>query len=141
MPRSAASRGPRMWASCPLNRTAPESYGWMPAMHLTRVDLPAPLSPTSAVTSPARTSKSTSWRTWTGPKLLFRPLISRMGSLMDGLSPGWGPGRDAPSGCASRPGCSWGTTGGSGDAERAALGGEFATADLGRLPVGLGHDA
>src|SRR3954471_2265737 len=81
MPRSAASRGPRMWASCPLNRTAPESYGWVPAMHFTRVDLPAPLSPTSAITSPGRTSKSTSVSAWTEPNDLVRSRIWRSGWL------------------------------------------------------------
>src|SRR5436190_17160876 len=39
----------------------------MPATVLTRVDLPAPLSPTSAMTSTARTSKSTSASAWTDP--------------------------------------------------------------------------
>src|SRR3954462_5968011 len=52
---------------------SPESNGWMPAMHLIRVLFPAPLSPTRAVTSPGRTSKSTSRRTWTAPKLLLIP--------------------------------------------------------------------
>ena len=36
-------------------------------MHLISVDLPAPLSPTSAITSPLRTSKSTSVRACTDP--------------------------------------------------------------------------
>src|SRR5882762_5470684 len=48
-------------------------------MHLTSVDLPAPLSPTSAVTSPGRMARSTSWSTCTGPKLLFIALSSRIG--------------------------------------------------------------
>src|SRR3954447_10466853 len=42
----------------------------MPAMVLIVTDLPAPLSPTSAVTWPAGTSRATSVRAWTGPKLL-----------------------------------------------------------------------
>src|ERR1044072_2646575 len=49
-------------------------------MHLINVDLPAPLSPTSAVTSPARTSRSTSRRTWTAPKLLLIPRRDSSGS-------------------------------------------------------------
>src|SRR5436309_8127141 len=53
----------------------------MPAMHLISVVFPAPLSPTSAVTSPARTTKSTSCSTWTGPKLLFTPRSCRIGSV------------------------------------------------------------
>src|SRR4029077_6610911 len=52
-------------------------------MHLTSVDLPAPLSPTSAITSPLRTSKSTSVSACTEPNVFDRPRISRSGvSLM-----------------------------------------------------------
>src|SRR5436309_98752 len=51
----------------------------MPAMHLMSVDLPAPLSPTSAITSPAATSKSTSVSAWTEPKLFDRPRMERVG--------------------------------------------------------------
>ena len=42
-------------------------------MHLINVLFPAPLSPTRAVTFPAYTSRSTSFRTWTGPKDLLTP--------------------------------------------------------------------
>src|SRR5438477_564578 len=45
----------------------------MPERILTRVDLPAPLSPTKPTTSPAFTSKSTLSRAWTGPKPLLTP--------------------------------------------------------------------
>ena len=48
-------------------------------MHLISVDLPAPLSPTSAMTSPAATWKSTSKSAWTAPKLLETPRSSRTG--------------------------------------------------------------
>ena len=43
-------------------------------MHLISVDLPAPLSPTSAMTSPCRTSKSTSVSACTDPNdfVMFR---------------------------------------------------------------------
>ena len=41
-----------MLTGSPSKRTSPESIGWMPATHLISVDLPAPLSPTSAMTSP-----------------------------------------------------------------------------------------
>src|SRR4051812_9359440 len=51
----------------------------MPEMALISVDLPAPLSPTSATTSPAPTSKSTSVRASTAPKRLVTPLTSRRG--------------------------------------------------------------
>src|ERR671924_408921 len=53
----------------------------MPAIVFTSVDFPAPLSPTSATTSPAWTSKSTSLSAWTGPKLLLTPSRDRTGVL------------------------------------------------------------
>src|SRR5918992_3256768 len=96
-----------MRPSFPSNRMRPSSAGWMPAIVLTSVDLPALLSPTSATTSPRLTEKSTSLRAWTGPKLLlipssastgvfpsiFRRLLSRSGSARRrgraaGLHPG-----------------------------------------------------
>src|SRR3954469_20627872 len=80
MPRAAAARGSGSDTGFPSKRTVPLSMLLMPAMHFTSVDLPAPLSPTSAVTSPGWTARSMSCRTWTGPKLLFRARISRMGS-------------------------------------------------------------
>src|SRR5436190_24305798 len=49
----------------------------MPEIALMRVDLPAPLSPTRATTSPAATSKSTSVRASTAPKRLVTPFTSR----------------------------------------------------------------
>src|SRR5436190_9912228 len=52
----------------------------MPATHLISVDLPAPLSPTSAITSPSRTSKSTACSAWTDPKLLETAWSSRVGA-------------------------------------------------------------
>src|SRR2546423_5907008 len=52
----------------------------MPATHLISVDLPAPLSPTSAITSPSRTSKSTACSAWTDPKLLETARSSRVGA-------------------------------------------------------------
>src|SRR6478736_2659254 len=55
----------------------------MPATHLISVDLPAPLSPTSAITSPARTSKSTAVSACTEPKLLERSRISSSGAVVD----------------------------------------------------------
>src|SRR4051812_745457 len=51
----------------------------MPEIALIRVDLPAPLSPTRAATSPAPTSKSTSVSARTAPKLLLTPFSSSRG--------------------------------------------------------------
>src|SRR5438046_6603707 len=52
----------------------------MPATHLISVDLPAPLSPTSAITSPLRTSRSTSVSAWTEPNDLETPRSSSRGT-------------------------------------------------------------
>src|SRR4051794_33064877 len=67
-------------------------------MHLTSVDLPAPLSPTSAVTSPGYTERLTSRRTCTGPKLLSIPRTSKRGvaftAFPSARSRWWCPGRN-----------------------------------------------
>src|SRR5207302_196935 len=51
----------------------------MPATHLISVDLPAPLSPTSAITSPSLTSKSTSVSACTDPNDFEIPRSSSVG--------------------------------------------------------------
>src|ERR671923_2332787 len=51
----------------------------MPATVLISVDLPAPLSPTSAITSPRRTSKSTSVSACTDPNDFEMPRSWRIG--------------------------------------------------------------
>src|SRR2546430_779895 len=61
----------------PSIRISPASMGWMPATHLISVDLPAPLSPTSAITSPLRTSRSTSVSACTEPNDFETPRSSR----------------------------------------------------------------
>src|SRR4051794_5459399 len=81
MPRSTASLGPWIVTSLPSNEIVPASGGWIPAIVLTSVDLPAPLSPTTATTSPEWTSKSTSLSAWTGPKLLLTPVRESTGAL------------------------------------------------------------
>src|SRR5919199_3083669 len=70
MPSFAESFGPWMLTDSPSKTISPLSIGLIPATHLISVDLPAPLSPTSAMTSPARTSKSASRSACTEPKLL-----------------------------------------------------------------------
>src|ERR1044072_8093876 len=104
----------------------------MPATHLINVDLPAPLSPTSAVTSPGRTVKSTSCSTWTGPKLLLIPISSRRGSL---IFPPHPLGGRAPTGPGGPP-----PGGGGGDTELGADSLEIAGADLVGLHVALVDD-
>ena len=56
-------------------------------MHLTNVVLPAPLSPTSAVTSPAFAVKFTDDNTWTGPNDLSTPRSSSVGTGGHVVSP------------------------------------------------------
>src|ERR1044072_360666 len=68
-----------MCTSRPSNRTSPLSGVCVRATHLIGVDLPAPLSPTSAITSPRRTSKSTSSSACTEPNVFVMPRSSRRG--------------------------------------------------------------
>src|SRR5882757_2234939 len=81
----------------------------MPAMVLTSVDFPAPLSPTSPTTSPAFTSKSTLFSACTGPNRLLTPFNCSRGAFafmsdpfrswgLPGAAAGWRlapPGRNA----------------------------------------------
>src|SRR5581483_1749409 len=69
-----------MWTSSPSKKISPLSAVCVPATHLISVDLPAPLSPTSAITSPLRTSKSASRSACTEPKLLEMLRSSRVGA-------------------------------------------------------------
>src|SRR5215210_4372262 len=97
MPSATASVGLVIVTSWPSKEIVPASAGWMPAIVLTSVDFPAPLSPTSATTSPGWTSKSTSLSACTGPKLLLTPLRDSTGALpfefmSESLLSGWGTG-------------------------------------------------
>src|SRR5438876_1191857 len=64
-----------MCTGLPSKSTSPSSNGWMPAIDLISVDLPAPLSPTRAITSPSRTAKSTSFSACTRGRLLPHRLV------------------------------------------------------------------
>src|SRR5689334_17576467 len=68
-----------MLTGWPSKTTSPESAAWIPAMHLISVDLPAPLSPSSAITSPRRTSRSTSVSACTEPNDFETSRSSRTG--------------------------------------------------------------
>src|SRR2546421_4928294 len=112
----------------------------MPPTHLTRVDLPAPLSPTRAVTSPAWAVRSTSRRTWTGPKLLLIPRSSRRGAVT-GVAPSSFAHRVAARSCDAVSRRRTVATPGqearrSADAGRCALGGVRP-----RAQISLGHKA
>src|SRR5579863_8056131 len=61
-------------------RTSPWVGGKLPAMTLTKVDLPAPLSPMSPRTSPESSVRSTSLSAWMAPKCLDTDCNSRIGN-------------------------------------------------------------
>src|SRR6516162_3931832 len=73
MPAAVASRGVRKCTVLPCQISWPCDGSQIPEMVLISVDLPAPLSPTSAVTCPAGTSRSMSVSARTGPKLFPMP--------------------------------------------------------------------
>src|SRR3954467_12957395 len=54
----------------------------IPEIDCAGVDLPAPLSPTRATTSPPRTSKSTPSSACTGPKRLLTPSSASSGATL-----------------------------------------------------------
>jgi hypothetical protein len=66
-PSAAISFGGAWVMSRPSRMTAPKSASVTPEIARSRVDLPAPLVPSSASTSPSATSRSMSNRTCTGP--------------------------------------------------------------------------
>ena len=80
MPRSCATAGLVMSTAAPSKSIDPDSGAKTPESTLTSVDLPAPLSPTSATTSPASTQKSTSVSALTARNRLLMPRIVRMRS-------------------------------------------------------------
>ena len=77
MPRRMASRGSLIGVVSPLTLTVPESGVKRPKIWLTRVDLPAPFSPSRATISPRRTLRLMSRFARTVPKLLESPRMSR----------------------------------------------------------------
>ncbi len=79
MPNCRASSGEWNRTCSPRKRISPASCGCTPVRQRTSVDLPAPLSPRSAVTSPGASFRSTPWSAWTAPKDLRSPVISTSG--------------------------------------------------------------
>src|ERR1700722_14383677 len=77
MPALRASAGEGKLFASPSRTIAPASGGKTPVRILTSVDLPAPLAPINACTSPARTFSAASRSAMTDPKLLAIPLMSR----------------------------------------------------------------
>src|SRR5215218_703770 len=77
MPKERAWETERNVTSSPSSRILPSSGRWKPVIVLSRVLLPAPLSPISPSTSPSLTCRSTPLRTDTAPKFLTTPSTRR----------------------------------------------------------------
>src|SRR5262249_43231553 len=67
-PDHLSRRSASLGAASPPRRTEPRSERVRPVRIATRVDLPAPLRPTSAWQVPASTTSETSRRAWVWPK-------------------------------------------------------------------------
>src|SRR5882724_8861964 len=81
MPLSRASCGLENAVRLPSSRISPSSYWNTPEIALITVDLPAPLSPATATTSPGWTSNDTLLRACTPPKCLETLRTERIVSL------------------------------------------------------------
>src|ERR1700722_13051668 len=79
IPQSRACWGLSNLISLPAYRKLPPSAWWTPEMILIRVDLPAPLSPARARTSPGCRVRETSFRAWTPPNRFDTFSASRIG--------------------------------------------------------------
>src|SRR5208337_640560 len=87
MPFSRPSWGVAKLIGSPPRRISPASWRNTPEIALMIVDLPAPLSPASATTSPGWTSKDTAFSACTAPKDFETFRIDRIGSASLNLSP------------------------------------------------------
>src|SRR3989338_1321583 len=83
IPQASLARGDPVGSGAPAKRMSPASGITAPLRILSRVDLPAPFSPTSACTSPGRTSRSTAASACTPPYRLLTPRRIRSGSISD----------------------------------------------------------
>ena len=79
MPRSLASRGELKCVGSPSTSSSPSSWRCTPERILMNVDLPAPLSPSTHVTSPAPTPTLMSFSATTLPKYLETSRTSSSG--------------------------------------------------------------
>src|SRR5437868_12960819 len=82
MPLARAWMGLWKWQTSPSTRTSPSVGGKFPAISLTRVDLPAPLSPINPTTSPGSTDQLMSFTAWIAPKLFDTLRTSSRATLM-----------------------------------------------------------
>ncbi len=81
-PRRRASPGLRREAGSPWMLIAPASARSTPVRILTSVDLPAPLAPSRAWTSPGATARSTARRATTVPNVLATAAVWRSGTVI-----------------------------------------------------------
>ena len=93
-PERGGVRGLCRWTGLPCQMISPASAPRSRRCVLISVDLPAPLSPTSAVTWPAGMSRSMSVSAWTGPKRL--PMPAQRSSGWPSAPAGVGAGRGEP---------------------------------------------
>src|ERR1700730_10254449 len=82
MPHCAMSGVARAVMSAPSNRTWPDEACHSPMMVRSVVVLPAPLRPSSAVSPPRGTARSTPCRIWYGPTWVLTAESVRSGSGM-----------------------------------------------------------
>src|SRR5262245_34847846 len=78
MPSLKASAGPAICALLPRTQISPALGSSAPQISLISVDLPAPLSPSSAATSPGYTCQLTCFTAWTKPNDLERLRVSKI---------------------------------------------------------------
>jgi hypothetical protein len=87
MPAACASAGPRNRHGRPATVMLPSWSVITPARTFISVDLPAPFSPSSARTSPARTDSSASSQASTPPNRFVMPLMETSAPALSGTSP------------------------------------------------------
>src|ERR1700722_7986915 len=80
MPLSRPSCGETNATRRPSRTISPSSAWNTPEIALISVDLPAPLSPAKATTSPGKTSRETLFNAWTPPKCLETLRTPRIGA-------------------------------------------------------------
>ena len=91
MPASCASRAEAKRTSRPSTRIVPASGACSPSRMRSRVDLPAPFSPTSAVTLAGGRSRLTPLSAWTTPNRLAIPRTATRVTSQAPAGPPWMP--------------------------------------------------
>ncbi len=87
IPSAVAAAGDVTWRSSPSNQNVPASARKIPDTTLMRVDLPAPLSPTSATTSPGDDLEVDLGQGLDGAEALADPLQAKQMAPLSCVSP------------------------------------------------------